>query len=109
MDKGNANLRPEDCCTDPIFFLSLESHKVIKHCSNLSAVHSRESHSHNKYFTALNHQVKTVPGWIKSQPGAEMDKGEKNREPRLVSSDARGQGMIVFILLLFAVLKRTCI
>lgn len=58
-DKRNANLRPEDCLHWSSFSLSLESHKAIKHCSNLSAVHSRESHSHNKYFTALNHQVKT--------------------------------------------------
>lgn len=57
-DKRNANLRPEDCLHWSSFSLSLESQKAIKHCSNLSAVHSRESHSHNKYFTALNHQVK---------------------------------------------------
>lgn len=43
---------------------SLESHKAMKHCGNLSAVHSRESHSLHKYFTALNLRRLNAP-----QPG----------------------------------------
>lgn len=66
---------------------------AIKHCSNLSAVHSRESHSHNKYFTALLRPRLNV-----SQADAQMDEEKQWASSHLIWCQRTGDDCFLFSL-----------